>query len=418
MHDIIIVGGGIAGLRVGIEVLREKPDADVIILEKYDYIGGRVVTHYKGGNQWEIGAGRISTSHRRVLELIDQYNLTWADMTSSAEFRREYDSGSVRCSPDQFTELAKLYLDPLRRLSPTVLRRETVASLLVRIHGQKNTRLFIQQFPYWSEMHTLRADLALESFSDEMESWRGFGSCKEGLGAIIRGMVREFKHLGGKIHLNTEVIDVIHERGCEHVLCKGDRDVYMGRAVVLALHRDAVATMKHLRSWHVLRHLRMNPLLRMYAVFPKQSGHVWFEDVPKTITNSRLRFVIPIDPKRGTIMVSYTDGDDAKYWMSMKSRRGADAVREEVMTELRTLFSEIDIPDPIEFKLYPWYNGCTYWLPGNYDPATMSKEALCIRPTLFCCGESFSLRQAWMEGALEHADMLLHDRRFRDICFR
>ena len=29
-------------------------------------------------------------------------------------------------------------------------------------------------------------------------------------------------------------------------------------------------------------------------------------------------------------------------------------------------------------------------------------------------GESFSRRQAWMEGALEHADMLLDDRRFRE----
>jgi hypothetical protein len=28
-------------------------------------------------------------------------------------------------------------------------------------------------------------------------------------------------------------------------------------------------------------------------------------------------------------------------------------------------------------------------------------------PDVYCCGESFSTRQAWMEGALEHADLLL-----------
>ena len=409
MHDVIIVGGGIAGLRVGIGLLCEHPEADVLILEKYDYMGGRVVSYRKGGNQWEIGAGRVSTSHARVLDLIDRYRLTWTDMAESAEWRGH---GQIRS--DQFAELARLYLDPLRRLGTSVLRTCTIGELLVRIHGQKRTRRFIEQFPYWSEIHTLRADLALDSFAEEMESWSGFGTCREGLGAILRGMVREFKSLGGRVEVNREVVDIIGSAHAEHVLCK-DGGEYIARTVVLALHRDAVASMSHLKTWHVLRHLRMTPLLRMYAVFPRNAdGKVRFADVPKTVTDSRLRFVIPIDPKKGTIMISYTDGDDARYWMNMKSKRGADAVREEVMTEIRRVFSECDIPDPIEFKLYPWYSGCTYWLPGNYNVDRMSTEALCIRPSLFCCGESFSRRQAWMEGALEHADMLLEDRRFRE----
>jgi hypothetical protein len=40
----------------------------------------------------------------------------------------------------------------------------------------------------------------------------------------------------------------------------------------------------------------------------------------------------------------------------------------------------------------------------------MSKEALhplTSMPGVYCCGESFSLRQAWMEGALESADLLI-----------
>ena len=187
MNNIIIVGGGIAGLRVGIGILCEHPEADVLILEKYDYIGGRVVTYHKGGHQWEIGAGRVSASHTRVLELIDRYRLTWAEMSESVEWRGH---GIIRS--DQFAELARLYLDPLRRLGTSVLRTCTIQELLVRIRGQKRTRRFIEQFPYWSEIHTLRADLALDSFAEEMESWSGFGTCREGLGAIIRGMVREF----------------------------------------------------------------------------------------------------------------------------------------------------------------------------------------------------------------------------------
>ena len=75
-----------------------------------------------------------------------------------------------------------------------------------------------------------------------------------------------------------------------------------------------------------------------------------------------------------------------------------------VMKEIRKLFPTRHIPEPILFKIYPWTEGCTYWLTGTYNPIEMSKNAHTIKPGLYCCGESISLRQAWMEGALESAE--------------
>ena len=45
--DIVIVGAGIAGLRCGITLLRKRPSRKIVILEKYNYVGGRVVTYHK-----------------------------------------------------------------------------------------------------------------------------------------------------------------------------------------------------------------------------------------------------------------------------------------------------------------------------------------------------------------------------------
>ena len=39
-YDIIIVGGGIAGLRVGIEAMKRNKNIKCCILEKYGYMGG------------------------------------------------------------------------------------------------------------------------------------------------------------------------------------------------------------------------------------------------------------------------------------------------------------------------------------------------------------------------------------------
>jgi monoamine oxidase len=56
---------------------------------------------------------------------------------------------------------------------------------------------------------------------------------------------------------------------------------------------------------------------------------------------------------------------------------------------------------------HDWPSGCTYWLPGDYDVKQASKAALNPAPNLYIAGESISLNQTWMEGALESAEILL-----------
>lgn len=109
-------------------------------------------------------------------------------------------------------------------------------------------------------------------------------------------------------------------------------------------------------------------------------------------------------------MLSYTDGKDARQVLKMLDKYGDEKTGDLLVAQARRCFPDRTIPDPLFFKAHPWTSGCTYWLPGDYDPAILSKEALQPFPDwrLFCCGESFSLRQAWMEGALEHADLLLN----------
>ena len=150
----------------------------------------------------------------------------------------------------------------------------------------------------------------------------------------------------------------------------------------------------------------MKPLLRTYAIFPTPNGKAWFHDIKKTVTAHPIRFVIPLDPTKGTIMTSYTDANDAEYWIKMDKN-----LEKKIMAGLREVFPHKKIPDPLYFKAHPWYEGCTYWLPGSYDPVEQSNKIMCPLPNkwqhLYVCGESFSMRQAWMEGALEHADALI-----------
>jgi protoporphyrinogen oxidase len=400
-YDVIIVGAGITGLRVGIETLTKSPTLRCCILEKYNYTGGRVVTYHKelpkvGALHWENGAGRISISHKKVLKLLKKYDLTFKHISQELNFNN---------TKNRFTELLPIFLQPLESLPREVLQMHTLKQLLHKVWGV-HAREFYIQFPYYSEIQVVRADIALESFRSEMQSTVGFGQCKEGLSELIKNMVKEFESLGGSIIQNTEVIAVTPQMEllCQNTNVADSKKTFRTDMCIIALHRDAVQLIKGINTMPILKKLKMQPLLRMYAVFPVKKGVSWFTGIEKTVTDNPLRYVIPIDPAKGVIMISYTEGKDALYWMHHANPE------QKVMKEIRKLFPTRSIPDPIFFKVHPWYNGTTYWLPGNYDVEDESRKALHPMPKefprLFMCGESFAVKQAWMEGALDHADQL------------
>ena len=414
--DIIIVGAGIAGLRCGIELLHKRSKASVVILEKYKYLGGRVVTYHKkiedmdgkcSDVQWENGAGRISKSHTGVMSLIKKYGLHTFDLSREQSY---VENGVVE--ENTFDESLRAILPEIKRLSKETLANHTLREILSMLIGPEKANDFLLQFPYRAEVDVLRADLGITSFEHEMGSEEEYVVVKEGLSALIDGMVEDFKRLGGVIFNKQEVIDVQQEG--ENVLVKTRTDagnvLWKAKSVILALHAAAVRSLPALRDWNVLKHLKMEPLLRTYAVFPVSDGTSWFSDVGRVITPGPIRYFIPVNPACGIVMISYTEGVDARRFMRIMNDKGEDALGEHITGLVREMFPQKDIPDPLFFKAHPWDFGCTYWLPGHYDPEAMSKEALHplkSMPGVYCCGESFSMRQAWMEGALESADLLL-----------
>jgi monoamine oxidase len=393
--DIILIGGGIAGLWLGREVLQKYKGLKVLILEKYDYLGGRVVTRY-GKAQWEIGAGRIAGGHKRVLSLMKEYGLTFVPINGGADW---IDAEGSR-QENMFEQLIETYMGSLRGLSDEVLGQNTVAGLLEKVHGKEDAASFYRQFPYWAEIHNMRGDLGLKSFFEEMGGGVKFGVCAEGLSRLTDGLASDFERLGGESRLESEVVDIDYKKG--RVILK-DGEAVKGKMIVSCLHCNAMKKMPSLKDMAVLRKVDMSKLVRMYAVFPR----VWWDN-KKIVCENRVRYIIPVSKEQKSIMISYTDGIEAELWIKMLDKEGKEKVQKEVMKEIREIYGG-DVPEPSEFKIYPWTDGCTYWKPGSYVPSESSRAVL--KPfagyPFFVCGESFSLRQAWMEGALEHAEELV-----------
>ena len=414
-YDIVIVGCGIAGLTCGIELAKQKKK--VCILEKYGYTGGRVVTYRNDGHQWENGAGRISDKHVKVHRLVKKYGLHTVAIGTDQLYiaRKETEENGY---PNRFEEQFAAILHQVKQLSPQLLATHTLEKICKSILGEAKALEFLTQFPYRAEVSVMPADVAVKSFVGEMGSYEGYTVCVEGLSSLIDGMVKEFKDLGGEVRLRHEMLSLKQKGGTVTVSCRvGSKKEgfsnaeISGEKCILALHSSALKACESTRHFPALRHLVMCPLLRTYAVFPVQGGKSWFSDLPRVVTGHLTRYFIPVDPKHGVVMISYTDADDASRLMKILDTKGEKALGSMILRDVRSMFPERHVPDYLFFKTHPWTFGCTYWTPGEYDVEAMSNEAMHpdpkSLPSVYVCGESFSMRQAWMEGAIEHAEALV-----------
>lgn len=399
-QDILIVGGGIAGLTVAAELARRR--RNVLVLEYYPNFGGRIATFRDPDvGQYEIGAGRIFHKHERVYKLIKKYKLHTFSISTDSHFDT---------SKNDFLEL----FTPLRRvletLSPAILATHTIKECL-----PSEFHSVLEKFPYRAEVELMRADAALETFkpadpmgADDADAYVGI---VEGIDALITHITSDATHAGATLKSRHRVADIkrINDELFEITGMHGKKAeekpfTYLAKHVIIATCRCSLGKFSVLRGAPLLKQLATSPLLRIYAKYPpNKAGKIWFEDLPKTVTSNPLRYVIPMNPKTGLIMISYTDGNDTKYWKDKED----NALEAAIQTQAKALFPDKDIPPPTYLQKHYWGGGCTYWLPGKYDIETASREAMNPSKNLFVVGESISKQQAWIEGALESAELFL-----------
>jgi len=417
-YDCIVVGAGISGLYMARELHKQHPSWTIALAERYKGLGGRTYSYEPpefANIHWEMGAGRIHKSHTLLKGLLKEYGLTWIPIGSKVCYK---EASYTPLEPNTFeTQTVPVYLEPLTKLEPSVLASHTIESLLIRLYGLKKTKELLGAFPYRSEVGTLRADLGLKSFLEcEMKSNTDYGIILEGFSELVARLKADLEARGCVILNRHQLMDLrasdsggpgstdlTFQFGYE----EGSITLRATKAVVLALHKDAVAALPAFHGWPTLKLLKTEPLLRTYMIFPVRNGRSWFSDLPHTVTPKRPRNIIPINPKAGVIMISYTEGSDTNAYGHYANDKLLQAA---ILHDIRALFPDRTIPDPLFFKSHLWTTGTTYRLPSTketYDPETESHASLhplpSELPNVWLTGESWCLRQAWVEGALEQS---------------
>lgn len=367
--------------------------------------GGRISTKYHP--QYETGAARFSNKHSLLNKLIKRYKLEYLELPQTIDYIRKVDNMKCEFILDVHKRLDKYFrylLLSSKKFNKTDLKQMTLLEFMNRCNHEETSTSIIDMFGYQSEIKEMNAYDALNTFKNDFVNIQYY-ALKEGLTSLCSKMIFEAETNGCKAETDSRVTSVKRQKDLFEVKTK-DKS-HHGKAIVFAVKGGQLKQFEILAPIHKHINAVYNaPLLRIYAKYPIRQSGVWFNCLRRTTTNSFLRQIIPIDYHSGLIMISYTDGGDVNAYKDKHGKILSDVkIKAKVQTELKSLF-KINIPQPSYFKVHYWQVGAHHWKPG-YDSDSISKEMLNPVENVFICGEAFSQKQAWIEGALETSELVL-----------
>ncbi len=147
MRDVIVVGGGIAGLSLAYLLKKGEHPLDVLVLEKKASVGGKNRTEEVEGHLIEIGPNGFLSSKEEAIELVKDAGFTDNILYSSDAARKRFvlHNGTLHKLPEDPKEFLKSRLlsvaGKLRLLSEPIMSQkkgtddETVAQFAIRRLG-------------------------------------------------------------------------------------------------------------------------------------------------------------------------------------------------------------------------------------------------------------------------------------------
>jgi monoamine oxidase len=378
--DLIIVGGGIAGLYCAYKL----PHLNIILIEKRN-LGGRIFTYSDDSMTVEAGGARFNKSHVLLLKLLDEFRLT-----SKIQPIPDSDPLFVRNNDHiPFHRIQKI-LDTIVRSKRKPSIHTTFLEHAASIVSENDLSLVKSGFGYSAELEIMNAHDACNLIRTLSQP---FYTLQGGLSQLVHKLAKKLKHV---TILHEEVVDVAFHSKFE---VRTNRSNYTSRLCVAAV------PVHNMESWKIGRSLlsrfkkiKTTPLCRIYANV--EPGVL----TQKIHTDSDLRMIIPIT--KTVAMVSYTDSEYARTWKRVLEEEGNAGVKKKLVQ----LYKDLNLPVKItHVKMFYWPSGVGYWGVGA-ESEKIEFELLhpFLNVPFFICGENVSSRhQQWIEGALDTAEQVV-----------
>jgi len=398
-YDIIIIGGGLAGLYTAYNIKNKYPDKKYIILEsnKRDYIGGRIGNETFYGEEIVVGAGvgRKDTDEL-LIKLLDNLHIKYNEFIVKMNYSKELEN---------IIDIKK-YLKFLRSKYNKTYSGHTFKQFGMKILGKKLYDAFVSSSGYRDyENEDVYETLYHYQMEDNASGWTGLHiNWKELVKKLCDKIGRHNILTSVKVDKLTKIKDCLIE-----VEANENRKLFIGKQVIIATRINTIQ--KLLPKIPIYKEIIGQPFIYIYAKFDTKSSLIMKEIVKTyTIVPDPLQKIIPISDS--VYMIAYADNKNAELLSEYKENTKAN--REYFENELEICLGLLpNTLHIIAIKDYFWPVGTHYYKPLKNGESRVKFIKEAQHPDKDECilvvGEVVSRRHGWTEGALESVNAILKD---------
>ena len=398
-----IIGAGITGLYLAYNLLLNRiPSADIVIFEGSKRIGGRIYTNEHKGFRYSVGAGRLGKKHKYVMKLIKDFKLK--DQIINIGKNTNYFIEGRLMNEEQLLKHYKSTFKSLKELWKYAIEK--------KLNGNKYDPNLYNLHNYFSlilnanEVELLKISLGYQGEMYDMNSYNGlltlrkdfdisnndFFVLRDGIQILCDVLYKYIVDAGVSVNFSSILEDVKDDDKTIRV----NGNIYNYSKLYLTLKRSDYMKINYFKKYdYLFNTVSDGHLLRIFA----QYKDVWFKDMPKILTQNKLQFIIPIDYNSGLIQISYSDRYNADFWNAFKTEKDVKKYLTKILNEM---FPEKNIKEPEWITMHFWESGDHMWNVGvNTKNIQYKIDEIFIPKDIYILGETYSERQAWVEGAIE-----------------
>jgi hypothetical protein len=406
----IIVGAGITGLYLAYKLLLKGVSAvDIVIFEGSDRIGGRIYTNEHKGFRYSVGAGRLGKKHKYVMKIIKDFKLQdqiiniGKNTNYFVEGRLMNEAELLSHYKSNFKSLNELWRYAIEKklngnkYDPSLYNLHNYFSLIL---SSNDVELLKISLGYIGEMYDMNAYNGLLTLRKDFDIRNNeFFILRDGIHILCDVLYKYILDAGVSVKFSSILEDVCDsESGAsgdkKYVKVSGVKHSYS--KLYLTIKRGDYMNIGYFKKYESLFNtVSDGHLLRIFA----QYKDVWFKDMPKILTQNKLQFIIPIDYNSGLIQISYSDRYNADFWNAFKNEKDVKKYLTKILNEM---FPEKNIKEPEWITMHFWKAGDHMWNVGvNTKKIQEKMDDIFIPKDIYILGETYSERQAWIEGAIE-----------------
>ena len=416
--DIIIIGGGIAGLYAAYQIKRlAPPNTTFLVLEKNpkQWLGGRAgnETFYGANVVVGAGVGRKEKDHA-LIKLLKDTKVRTSEFTSEriyvprALFQPDDIMKTMRLLKAEYNKRAEYYRHS----------RKTFKQFFIDTLGESEYRSFVISTGYTDfEDADIYETLYHYGMDDNVSGWTAIHVPWKDLTESL------YQQIGGSKHFRfstevTRIRKIEDNAGIFEVATatpNGNKTYYANK-VVMATTVDAVRKIVPGASARtsIYQQIQGQTFLIVYAKFDRESTEIMKKYVTSftVLEKGHLQKMIPMDPDKGVYMVAYSDNQHAR---ALKAKGALENTRKNCEMYSKWAVDALGIPAStplhiIAIKDYYWPIGTHYYEPLTKEyksRADFIRQAQHPEKGMVVVGEMVSRDQGWVEGALESVDAVV-----------